>query len=163
MKGKTLAVCAILSAVATAWNQSSTPIGPLQPGPGELPCQFGDVQLAWELPAGSFNGFAVGVAWTGPTWQYGCTLSSTDLSQPGSSLAVGTLQGVLDDGVGVSPDYLVQGSFNGSNLTGLGQFRCRIYDPVSGACVGTMQGRFDDPISAPGQYGVASGVWRICD
>jgi hypothetical protein len=123
-------------------------------------------QGMWALPlSSSGTGSLDGILYTsGPSFAYHFTATLTDEPTPCLSCIEGSIHGTLDDGIGVGPDYLVHGHYDGAFLSGQGTFTAKIF-PATGPAVspvGRMRGVFDDP---PGNTtpGTFKCRWAICD
>lgn len=163
MNARTWLTTLVLSAAAMGLSQAHHPNVP--EWPGEQPCEAGQFQLAWDLPSSGPNGVATGVFFLGQsTSAYAFNATLVDTTPPGCLACLnGMFQGVLDDGVGSGPDYIVRGVYGGASLTSSGTLRGGVFDPVTNARVGRFHGDFSDmPTSTP-QFGVAAGSWLICD
>ena len=138
-------------------------------GPTALPLSYQDSQSGpasgtWELPSGSgkSDGFIDGILYLAPagTVRFYFDATLTDVFTPSLSQIKGTIDGILDDGFGPAPDYVVKGSYVGNANTGSGTFTCVIRRPGSTQDVGKIDGTFAD---APGSTtpGTFSGEWKI--
>ena len=127
-------------------------------------CRSGSGGGDWDLPAGSGTpGYLSGELFESsgplPAFFFGATL--TDVSTPCLSCVQGTIDGLLDDGFGPAPDYIVTGEYHGLFLNGTGTFECRVFRPGSDVSVGKITGRFLDPPAQPGP-GQFTARWEIC-
>lgn len=104
------------------------------------------------------NLFALGA---GPDFTFRAKL--TEIVSPCLSCREGDIDGTLDDGVGASPDYLVQGHWIADQLSGIGSFDSLIYAAAAptGPPVGKLEASFNDPPLPPGFAGPLSGTWTI--
>ncbi len=126
-------------------------------------CRQGVAQGQWDLQDSATPGHAVGELIEGsstlPIYAFDAQL--TDMPTPCLSCIAGRVNGVLDDGVGPGPDYVIRGEYSGAFLSGSGSFACNVFLPGSDIRVGRIEGRFrDSPAnSAPGRF---RARWRIC-
>jgi hypothetical protein len=138
-------------------------------GPTALPLSYQDSQSGpasgtWALPRGSgqSDGYIHGILYLAPadTVRFYFDATLTDVFTPSLSQIKGTIDGILDDGFGPAPDYVVKGSYAGNANTGSGTFTCVIRRPGSTQDVGKIDGTFAD---APGSTtpGTFSGEWKI--
>jgi hypothetical protein len=137
--------------------------GPLAPST----IRIGWTHGVWELPWGPQNGYVDGYFYqrtTNPTptpppvFHFTATLIEAPVACP--SCIAGYVQGVLDDGVGTTPDYFVSGHYYGSFSNGSGTFTANIFEPTSAAPVGSVSGNFSDPPLLP-VLGRFDGKWLI--
>lgn len=163
MKARTWLTTLALSAAAMGLSQAPHPN--LPEWPGEIACEAGSFQLAWDLPSSGPSGLASGALFLGQsTPQYAFAATLVDTTPPGCLACLsGTVQGTLDDGVGVGPDYIVRGVYSGASLTSSGLLRIGIFDPITNARVGRMNGDFVDMPTTIPQFGAAAGSWLLCD
>jgi hypothetical protein len=138
-------------------------LGPTPRAGGGPPgsCADGRAGGRWELLGGSgqMHGRLVDAA----TGQVFSTIHATITEIPGPCLSciVGTIEGVLDDGVGSMPEYLVRGTFSGLFFSGAGRFQARVFPIAGGPSVGGIHGTFDDQPSdgVPGRF---LARWQVC-
>jgi hypothetical protein len=146
-----LALCAV-------WVPMARPLS-------RMDCQSGPASGTWELPSGSgkSDGSIDGTLYLAPadTYRYSFTATLTDVPSPSLSGIAGTIDGILDDGLGPAPDFTVKGTYSGIFVTGKGSFTCEVRTVDTGKVVGKIEGTFSDPpaSSTPGTF---SGDWSIC-
>ena len=104
------------------------------------------------------NLFALGA---GPDFIFRATL--TEIVSPCMSCREGDLDGMLDDGVGLGPDYFVKGHWTANQVSGLGSFESLLYKASAplGPPVGKLEAGFNDPPLPPGFAGPLSGTWTL--
>jgi len=121
----------------------------------------------WTLPSGpGAFGSAHGFLYFKNTPVYDFSAVLEELASPCLSCREGTLDGVLDDGVGPGPDYVVRGEWLGSFFTGEGTWKATIFQPTPTGLVpvGRMRGRYDDPPNSPlPVLGTFQARWTICN
>lgn len=128
---------------------------------------LGTANGTWELPFGAQDGYIDGFFYrpapsttSAPAFHISGNLVASPVACP--ACIAGTIQAVLDDGVGSAPDYFVYGHYNGAWSSGAGTFQARIYSPTSAAPVGWFKGKFNDPPQLP-VLGHFDGRWVIND
>lgn len=148
-----------LASLACVALSASTP-----PHPGPRPCPSGAALGAFDLPVASGGGGSLSgslVLGSGGAVAFTLTAALVDVPSPCLSCLEGQIQGVLDDGVGVGPDYVVDGTYTGSFFGGSGTFGARVLDLTGTRVVGRIAGEFFDPppLTGPGMF---QGAWRVC-
>lgn len=113
-----------------------------------------------DLPPGGLGvmaGALEDVSGSGTLYALSADLTDQPVACP--ACFVGLIDGVLDDGVGPGPDYLVTGVYTGTTFDGRGTFHARLLRP-GGALAGRITGRLvDAPESS--QPGIFRGRWRL--
>ncbi|MBI5361852.1 MAG: hypothetical protein HZA53_01655 [Planctomycetes bacterium] len=147
-----VAACAALFVCSSASN------------PAPVLCGSGAVDGVWDLPLTSGgNGQLTGLLFVGSTATvaYTFTATLTDVPTPCLSCIEGEVDGVLDDGIGPGPDFLVRGHYRGLFLNGTGQYWAQVLTPTGAHVAGRIGGTFSDPLALPGP-GTFDGRWRVC-
>ncbi len=129
------------------------------------PCIFGNGNGFWELPDPSgANGFINGVLsqFSGAQLTYHITGQLTEIPSACLSCREGFVDGILDDGIGSTPDFVVHGHWIGGFLSGQGTWEATIYKLVGPAqiAVGEIQGTYNDPPNV--LQGTFKARWDIC-
>lgn len=126
-------------------------------------CRSGPVGGLWLLPNTPGGTGVVDGTLAAPTsaGAYHFVGTLTDVPTPCLSCIEGRIQGMLDDGIGPGPDYLVLGRYTGASLSGSGTFEARIVSPAATSPQGRIGGQFRD---APGDNlpGNFRALWTIC-
>jgi hypothetical protein len=127
-------------------------------------CENGVGHGGWDLPDLGQNGTVDGnlfiASTTAPRYHFHAIL--IDVPSPCLSCIEGEIHGVLDDGIGTGPDYIVVGHYNGGFFTGRGIFHAQVYDPTDGALHGKLRGRFNDPPVSTQHVGTFLTLWEVC-
>ena len=115
----------------------------------------------WELPDFRTLGSVLGEldSVDGGASIYTLQAGLTDSGAMCPACIIGELHGILDDGVGPAPDFLVDGGFAGEIMGGTGSFFASVKRP-NGTPAGWIRGRFQDPPSSTGT-GSFHGRFRI--
>lgn len=132
---------------------------------GTRPSPLARVDGAWTMPSAIPEGFALATlppipAGAEPLQLFATVLPPTGLGCP--ECIEGRVVGVLDDGVGPGPDFLVAGEYHGFALgdQAMGVFRMAVRHP-DGRRAGWIRGRFEDPAGAgPGTFHARIGIGR---
>ncbi len=150
LSGRLSLVLLALALPCASAAQTQRSVAPLGPATG-----------LWELPELGASGLALGTldAFVGgpPAYAFVAELIPWDLACP--ACIGGEIYGVLDDGVGPGPDFLVEGIYTGVLFGGAGTFRAQIKRP-DGTRAGRILGSFADPLGQ-GSPGSFTGTYRI--
>ena len=127
-------------------------------------CESGVGHGGWDLPDLGQNGTVDGDLFianaTAPRYHFHATL--IDVPSPCLSCIEGDIQGVLDDGIGIGPDYIVTGHYFGSFFGGRGIFHAAVHDPTGATLNGRLRGRFNDPPTNVPHAGSFITAWTVC-
>jgi hypothetical protein len=127
-------------------------------------CENGVGHGGWDLPSlgqdGTVDGNLFIASTTAPRYHFHATL--IDVPSPCLSCIEGDIHGVLDDGVGTGPDYIVVGHYSGGFFTGRGIFHAKVFDPTDGTLHGRLRGRFNDPPVNTQPVGSFLTLWEVC-
>jgi hypothetical protein len=151
-----LLAAALLAAVC-GWSAEAAP--------GAGTSVSGIAKGIWQLPEPQYaTGTAEATLYPlgpGPVLAFRAKL--TEIVSPCLSCREGDLVGTLNDGVGSSPDFIVNGHWLASQLSGQGSFESLIWKAgsTSGVPVGKLEGDFNDPPFPPGFPGPLSGMWTL--
>lgn len=132
--------------------------------PTPVRCGAGVTGGAWDLPLTSGGtGQLAGFLYVGSTTTiaYTFTATLTDVPTPCLSCIEGEIDGVLDDGIGPGPDFVVRGRYLGYFMSGTGQYWAQVLTPGGAYVAGRIGGAFSDPLALPGP-GTFDGRWRVC-
>jgi hypothetical protein len=129
------------------------------------PCVVGRGNGFWTLPDpsganGSLNGLLT--ATKGQPIAYHITGKLTEFPSACLSCREGYVDGILDDGVGSTPDFSLHGHWIGSYLGGQGTWDATIYKQVGPAqiAVGEIRGSYNAPWSVT--QGTFVARWGTC-